>query len=598
MQNNVKQMKWWGWGDEHIEFRMDDKPELWPYISKVLGIEGEPTYTPPVKLENIELPQQRLNQHFLKCVRKALRDDQIAMDKVERLVHSYGKSFRDLWRIRNGIVKAAPDIVVYPETEADIVTIVREAADHDVVLIPFGGGSNIAGSLEAIDDGRMIVSLDMKRMDKVLELDKESCVARIQAGVMGPHMEEQLTALGFTLGHFPDSFEYSSLGGWIATRSAGMQSDKYGKIEDMVISLRVVTPSGTIVTRTVPKSSNGIDVNHLCIGSEGILGIITEAAMQVHPLPECREFYGYVFPDFESGVAAVRESVDREWKPVIMRLNDIGKSQLSFAYKSKSSGFKTFLGKAAKSYLKNVKKFDLEQISLMLVAFEGNKQYFKTQRKHVDAIYKKYGAVALGTDPGKSFEKGKYDFPYLRDYVMDRNIMADVSETSTIWSNLLPLYREVMKAIETAIRNTGFEPFLGCHISHTYHSGASLYFTFGCQQIPGREIEQYLYIKKAAEDAFLGHGGTLSHHHAVGFEHLPWIKDDISETGIKAVQALKDGLDPKGVMNPGKIIPPSDAIEKWGLSRKAICYFDGKGESTNGKSEKQAQAEVDSEVTR
>jgi alkyldihydroxyacetonephosphate synthase len=340
---NIEQMKWWGWGGENLEFNIEDKPGLWPFIADVVGIEGEPVFTPPVKMDDIELPPQTLNEFFIKEIKSFIDQERFRFDKADRLIHSYGKSFRDLWRIRHGIVNSSPDCIIYPLSEDEIVKIINAAAENNVVVIPFGAGSNIAGSLEANNgNGRMIVSLDMKLMNRVISVDKYSNTARIQAGAMGPDMEKQLNALGVTLGHFPDSFEYSTLGGWVATRSAGMQSDKYGKIEDMVLSLRMVTPNGTIVTRTVPKSSNGIDVNHICIGSEGILGVITEATMRVHKLPEYRVPYGYLFPDFESGVKAIYECVEKYCPPVVTRLNDAGKTALSFAYKSKSSGVKSF----------------------------------------------------------------------------------------------------------------------------------------------------------------------------------------------------------------------------------------------------------------
>ena len=575
MKKNVAQMKWWGWGAEGTEFDIESKPELWPYMKKILGITEEPKIIPPVDLEQIALSEPNINPRFSEVVKSVLREDQVNTDKKDRIIHAYGKSFRDLWRIRRGIVDAAPDCVIYAETEEDVSSIVKAASEFNVIIIPFGGGSNIAGCLEAKGhNGRMVVSLDMKRMDKVLSVDDESCTARIQAGVMGPHMEEQLNAAGMTLGHFPDSFEYSSLGGWIATRSAGMQSDKYGKIEDMVLALRMVTPAGTIVTRTVPKSSNGVDINHICIGSEGILGVITEATMQVHRRPECRDFYGYLFPDFESGVKAVNMCVEKECPPMITRLSDPGKTALSFAYKTKSTGIKPFLSKLVKAYIKHVKRFDSDKLCLMIAAFEGDKKKFREHKKKVNAIYKKFGAINLGTDPGRSFERSKYDFPYLRDYAMERGIVADVSETTTVWSKLLPLYYATLESLEKAIINTGNKPFLGCHISHTYHSGASLYFTFGFTETPGRELDEYLYVKKTVEDSFIKNGATLSHHHAVGYEHLPWLEEDISSTGVKAVKALKSGLDPNGVMNPGKIIPPKDPFSGWGLPEEKIKQFE------------------------
>ena len=566
MAPEVQQMKWYGWGLEGKEFDLSDKPELWPYIVRTLQME-EYGVTPPVPLESIELPPLKTNDACLGAVRGALREDQYTATHLERVVHAYGKSFRDLWRIRQGIIQAAPDLVVYPESEADIVALVKAASEHGVALVPFGGGSNIVGSLEAHDAaGRMVVSLDLKRMNRVLSVDTHSCAAVIQPGVLGPDMEDQLNAQGVTLGHFPDSFEFSTLGGWVATRSAGMQSDKYGKIEDMVLALRMVTPNGTIVSRTVPRCSNGISMNHLCIGSEGILGVISEVTMQVHLLPEERRIYGYLFPSFEQGVEAIHTCVRQGLSPVITRLNDAPRTALSLAFKSKSAGLQHLLTQAVKAYLRHGKRFDFDKCCLLLAGFEGTPRQVREDHHRVHKVYAQYGGFNLGTAPGRAFTRGKYDFPYMRDYAMDRGVMADVSETATTWSNLLPLYYSVSEALNKAVAETGSPPFTGCHISHTYHSGASLYFTFGFVQNPELGLSQYLRIKKAAEDAFLRGGATLSHHHAVGIEHLPWVEDDISPTGVLALRALKEGLDPNAVMNPGKLIPSSAPLEAWGLT--------------------------------
>ncbi len=468
----------------------------------------------------------------------------------------------------------APDLIVYPASEADVVAVVKAAHEHNAVLIPFGGGTNIAGCIEPKDrDGRFIVSLDMCRMHRVLAVDKKSLLARMEAGVYGPHMEEQLEAEGVTLGHFPDSFVHSTLGGWVATRSAGMQSDKYGKIEDMVIALRMVTPSGTIVTRTVPNTSNGIDVRSLCVGSEGILGVITEVTMQVHRLPEYKLFEGWLFPDFESGIHGIHECVRHGTMPVITRLNDPGKTALSAAFKKVESPLKQKIGAVMKWYLRNIKGIDFTKCCMMTTAYEGDYDTFHMQRRESNRVFRKHGGVNLGEGPGNSFKEAKYDFPHVRDYLMDRGVMGDVSETSTTWENLHNLYTKTLANIQKAIRDTGVDPWVGCHISHNYHTGASLYFTFGCRQIKGREMDQYLYIKKAAEDSFLQNGGTVSHHHAIGTEHLPWIEADLSPTGLKAVRAIKDGLDPKSVMNPGKILPGPDPLREWGLTDEAIASF-------------------------
>ena len=573
MEADIRHMKWWGWGHEDVTFDDSTKPELWPYLKRELGVD-EIRWEKPVAFEDVTLPEQKNNEAFLTAIGAGLGEGQVVDDKKSRLIHAAGKSFRDLWLMRHGQVQFAPDCVVYPDTEEDVALVVRAAHEHGVVLVPFGGGSNIAGCLVPSDrGGRMVVSLDMCRMHRVLEVDRYSLTARIQPGVYGQHLEDQLAEHGVTLGHFPDSFLHSTLGGWVATRSAGMQSDIYGKIEDMVISLRMVTPSGTIITRTVPKSSNGIDIKHLCIGSEGILGVITEVVVQVHHKPEKEDWYGWLFPDFKSGLDAIHECHRGDCMPTVTRLNDPKKTALSFAFKHPKTGIKDKIAKAFKWYIGNVKKIDFNQCCLMVVKYEGTPQAFNRIKNRVTAIYKKHRGVCLGAEPGRSFAKVKFDFPHLRDYVMDRSIMADVSETATTWDNLRTLHESGLADVEQAIKDTGVDAWVGCHLSHSYRTGASLYFTFGCLQREGREIEQYLYVKKAAEDAFMKNGGTLSHHHAVGTEHLPWVEEDLSPTGLKAVKALKAGLDPNDIMNPGKIIPSEKPLDDWGLSAEAIDEF-------------------------
>ena len=573
MEADIRHMKWWGWGHEDVTFDDSTKPELWPYLKRELGVD-EIRWEKPVAFEDVTLPEQKNNEAFLAAIGAGLGEGQVVDDKKSRMVHAAGKSFRDLWLMRHGQVQFAPDCVVYPDTEEDVALVVRAAHEHGVVLVPFGGGSNIAGCLVPSDrGGRMVVSLDMCRMHRVLEVDRYSLTARIQPGVYGQHLEDQLAEHGVTLGHFPDSFLHSTLGGWVATRSAGMQSDIYGKIEDMVISLRMVTPSGTIITRTVPKSSNGIDIKHLCIGSEGILGVITEVVVQVHHKPEKEDWYGWLFPDFKSGLDAIHECHRGDCMPTVTRLNDPKKTALSFAFKHPKTGIKDKIAKAFKWYIGNVKKIDFNQCCLMVVKYEGTPQAFNRIKNRVTAIYKKHRGVCLGAEPGRSFAKVKFDFPHLRDYVMDRSIMADVSETATTWDNLRTLHESGLADVEQAIKDTGVDAWVGCHLSHSYRTGASLYFTFGCLQREGREIEQYLYVKKAAEDAFMKNGGTLSHHHAVGTEHLPWVEEDLSPTGLKAVKALKAGLDPNDIMNPGKIIPSEKPLDDWGLSAEAIDEF-------------------------
>lgn len=562
MAYEPRHMKWWGWGSEDAQFSADAHPGFWPYAKTVLEIEEDDFPKHEWKLESIELPEATVDERFVAQLRSFLDPTRLADSPKERVIHAYGKGFRDLFRLRHGLAGGAPDLVVYPESERDVCLTLRAAAEREVAVIPFGGGSNISGCLERMERGRMSVSLDMRRMRRILQVDQRSFTARIEAGVFGPDLEAQLGAHGMTLGHFPDSFLHSTLGGWIATRSAGMQSDKYGKIEDMVIALRMVTPEGALANRIVPKSSNGIDVNHLCIGSEGTFGVITEATMRVHPRPERRVVPGFLFPEFEAGVEAMHECVRQECMPAMVRLNDRDKTALSMAFRPPASRFSKLASGLFKSYLR-ARRFSLPQACLMLTAFEGSEAAVARQLRQVESIYRRCGAISLGASAGKSFEATKYDFPHIRDFLLDRNVTTDVSETCTVWSNILPLYQDTMSTLKAAIQESGVRPWVGCHISHTYQSGASVYFTFGFRQEPGVEMDQYLRAKRAVQQSFIDHGATLSHHHAVGTEHLPWLADEISLLGLQAVAAIKRSLDPANIMNPGRLQPSRNPFEEW-----------------------------------
>jgi alkyldihydroxyacetonephosphate synthase len=562
MAYEPRHMKWWGWGNEDAGFHAQAHPGFWPYASAALEIEGDDFHEREWNLDAVDLPEACFDERFLVKLRSFFQPRQISDDRRERVIHAYGKGFRDLFRLRRGLAKGAPDMVVYPESENEVCLTLRAAAERDIVVIPFGGGSNISGCLERMEARRPVVSLDMRRMRRVLEVDARSCTARIEAGIFGPDLEQQLGAHGVTLGHFPDSFLHSTLGGWIATRSAGMQSDRYGKIEDMVLALRMVTTEGVLATRPVPKSSNGIDVNHLCIGSEGTLGVITEATMRVHPRPESRVVAGYLFPEFEGGIEAMHECVKQECMPAMMRLNDPDKTALSLAFRPPASGFSKAASSLFKGYLR-AKGFALPRACLMLMALEGRKDGVARQLHQVQAIYRRFGGVSIGATAGKSFEATKYDFPHIRDFLLDRGATSDVSETSTVWSNIVPLYRETMAVLRASIQESGVPPWTGCHISHSYQSGASVYFTFAFRQQPRCEMEQYLKVKRTVQQSFIDRGATLSHHHAVGTEHLPWLTADISAVGVRAVAAIKRGLDPGNVMNPGRLQPSANPFEEW-----------------------------------
>lgn len=558
---DIQHMKWWGWGKENKSFSTTERPFFEDFIKDVMKLPVLPTPQTALHFDEVQLPPIAMPIEKVEALKSLFKPDQILTSKIERLIHSYGKSFRDLYRIRRGVVEKVPDVIIYPESIEDVVKAIRFANAENFALIPFGGGTNIVGGIEVRCE-RPSICLDLKKMNRVYHIDEDSGLAEIEAGALGPDLESQLNARGWTLGHFPDSFEFSTLGGWIATRSAGMQSDAYGKIEDMVVALTVVTPRGVIETRTVPKASSAVDIKHLFIGSEGILGIIVKAVMQIHTVPPQQTFRGYFFPTFESGVRALKQCTREDVLPVMSRLNDPNKTKMSLAFKKKADSFETAIKTLFKLYASHLRKIDFNKAALMLCSFESQNGRMQDKIKATERVFKKFGALSLGSSPGQTFNETKYDFPYVRDYVMDFGLIADVSETSVKWSDLEALYSTVNKNMADLAKKLGTEIFLSCHISHTYPSGASLYFTWASPAQPDLDsLKKYDLIKRCTEDAFMQHGATYSHHHATGYEHMPWVLPEIGPTGVLALTSLKEGLDPQWILNPEKVILRHDPID-------------------------------------
>jgi alkyldihydroxyacetonephosphate synthase len=534
---------------------MAEKPRLWPWICQELALK-DPRPVRPVDRSAIRLPDPVIHPDFLAGLERVLQPRQILRGEDERLLHAYGKSYPDLVRVRRGQVDRAPDLVILPEGHADVEAVIGLAHAHRVCVIPFGGGTNIVGGVNPLDrPDRMVVSLDLRPMNRLLSLDPVSLTATIEAGALGPKLEEDLQRRGYSLGHHPDSYEFSTLGGWLAARSAGMQSDAYGKIEDMVVCLRIVTPAGTITTRPAPKAATGPDLNQVAVGSEGVLGVITEATMRVHPNPAVRAYHGFLFPSFRQGYEAIYECVHSRYPPSLFRLSDERETELAIHMKTPETGLKGLVQQWGKKYLASK---GYATPCLMITGFEGSQEAVDAVRDGAFRLLKRHRGFHLGTQVGESWSRDKYNLPYLRDYVMDYGIMADVAETSTVWSNVLPLYQAAKKTLEDRFRADGRAFYLGCHISHTYKTGASLYFTFAAPMTAGKELEEYYRYKGLITETFVTHGGTLSHHHAVGIEHLQWMEGEVTPTGVQALKGLKAALDPHGIMNPGKLIPAGD----------------------------------------
>lgn len=561
---DVKRHKWWGWGLDDVAFRWDNKPAFPPFARDKIGLDLhalEPAEEP--RLEALEVPASRLAEAERALLAEILGEDNVLTDDEMRVVHSFGRSVTDLFRARTGDFARLVDAVVYPSTEEEVGQVLRLVLEKDLVLIPYGGGSCISGSVTPdVDEQRPILTMNLGRMRRILDIDETAGLARVEAGVYGPDLEEQLTAQGWTLGHFPDSFAYSTLGGWAATRSSGMQSDKYGDIADIVRGLRLVHPRGVLAVNALPGQSDGPSLREMVIGSEGRLGVITEVTVQVHRVAPVREVIAYMYPDWEHGIRgmhAIARSTDVA--PTFTRLSDGPETAFSLAMVKEPRSTKGRLAAKAQdalfAYLRR-KGWDTEaEMCISYVCFEGTKESVARQQGIVKGLVKRNGGITLGAGPGAIYDQKKFDTPYLRDFLLSYDVFGDVSDTAAPWSRLNEMHTSVMDAGYAALAEMGLPGFMFCHMSHSYHSGACLYFTFAFPY-SSREtaLAQYLTIKHAVQQAFIDHGGTLSHHHAVGTEHQPWIEQDVTPVGVSILQDLFSSTDPGRNLNPGKIVTP------------------------------------------
>ncbi|HEX4106695.1 MAG TPA: FAD-binding oxidoreductase [Solirubrobacteraceae bacterium] len=549
-------MKWWGWGEEGLQFTHEDKPALAPFLQDVLGIDVRRPPVAPMPFGELDVPAPRTPAELRAALGAAVGEDALSEEPLDRVVHVRGKSLRDLVRQRRGELPRVPDLVVRPASEEAVGALMAAALGADAVVIPFGGGSSISGSLEPPpEEERPVLSVDLERLDRVLGIDEPSRLARIQAGASGPSLERQLGERGFTLGHFPDSFSHSTLGGWIATRSSGMQSDRYGDIADITKGLRVVTPSGMLVARAIPAMSTGPSIREMVLGSEGRLGVITEATVQVRRTPERRTILGYLFPTFTAGLEAMREIAAGEYAVSVTRVSDAYETRFSFATRKRPSLSDRLQSKTLTTFLERGRGFDLRRMCLSFIGYEGSEAHVVTQRRAVGRLVGRHGGLCIGSGPGVLYDQKKFDTPYIRDFLLDRGVAADVSETAMPWSRLVPVYDAVMATAHRAFDALGVKGYVMCHLSHSYHAGACLYFTFGFP--PSADmLEQYDVVKGAIQQAFVDHGATLSHHHAVGTEHAQWLEQDVSAPGVAMLRALLEGTDPGRNLNPGKIVQP------------------------------------------
>ncbi|CAJ1990795.1 alkyldihydroxyacetonephosphate synthase / ADS1 [Leishmania donovani] len=569
-------LKWNGWGVEGVQMQIDSENPLWvrhvdgkpiknlleflyQEVSGGVGPKEIPPLSPSIPLEQAlaRLNKPNINEAFMKDISAVLEKSQIRPDGKSRLCHIVGKNYRDLWRVRKGMVEHAPDCILLPNSHKDCAEIMGLAHKHNVVVIPFGGGTNVTGGVEAdpFERARMIVSVDMRRMNRMISIDRESRLATFETGVLGPDLDEQLFRHGFMLGHDPDSYMYSTLGGWIGARGSGAMSNQYGDIEDMVVAVKVATPTGIIETPTTSRTC-GVDLNGLFIGSEGAFGIITEATIKLETIPEKKLYEGYLFPTFEAGFSAFYTCTAKGIHPCTMRLYDEDDFRMSMAMSTtKHSFLQRLVSTGVKSFLERYRGWSLRRISLVIVGFEGTPDRVKFQRSETAAVFKQYGGVGIGRGAGDTWQDKKYDLPYIRDFALSLSHWADVFETSVLYSQAIPCWRAVKAAVRQVWKEHGHRGWIGCHTAHQYKYGCCLYFTFASAQKDDMDMKIFLAIKKRATEAMLAHTGNLTHHHGIGYEHVPWMSRYMGPNAIDLLFAVKKKVDPKNICNPGKLLP-------------------------------------------
>jgi alkyldihydroxyacetonephosphate synthase len=548
------QLRWNGWGWKHESFALTDtrRQALVQALAARFGV----TLTPPpaaVPIASVVLAPSRLTEAARTALEGALGKTQVLLDTFERAYHAAGKSLADLFRLREGKLERAPDAVVYPTSAEEVARVLAVAHEHALAVVPFGGGTSVVGGVDPILPAgkRAVIALDTTRLDRLIGIDDKSLTATFQAGIDGPSLEAELGERGYTLGHFPQSFEHSTLGGWIAARSSGQQSDGYGGIDALLVSTKIVTPRGELTTLTVPRHAAGPDLKQVILGSEGTLGVIVEATVRIRERKTLQDVRGMLFRDFASGIRTIRAWVGAGLPMMMMRLSDARETELSLLLRHDPD--KRF--DAGTTFLDATKSVGYgEDRAIMLFGIEGDDRgRLARQMLRAQAIGILNGGLPLGKGPGASWKKERFRTPYLRDLLLDHGIAIDTMETAFEWSKLEEGHARVLAAMRAATeRHAGGGLAMG-HVSHSYPDGACVYFVVLYPVKPSAALEQWRAIKRAITDAIVDAGGTVSHHHGIGTDHAPWLAREKGALGVEAIKALKSTFDPEGMMNPGKL---------------------------------------------
>jgi alkyldihydroxyacetonephosphate synthase len=528
--------RWNGWGDLSVNVEV---PEKGLEILKRLVGEGFPRDDFPYEKILEKIPVSIIPVHEL-----------VSVGKETRLHHAHGQSMPDWIDLRCGTLNGFPDGVAFPSTVEELDDILEFAEKHGMAVVPFGGGTSVTGHLKTPDTGRPALSLSLKKLNRLVKIDPESMLATFEAGVQGPELEARLRSEGFTLGHFPQSFEYSSLGGWIMTRSSGQQSLHYGKIEDLFAGGKLHTPKGVLNLQPFPASAAGPDLRHLVLGSEGRLGVLSKAAVRISRLPEQDDIYGYFFPSWKAGIEAVRELAVKRLPLSMIRLSNQAETftNLALAVHEKQT-------KMLSAYL-NLRSAAEKERCMCLIGFIGSKIAVSSAREEAGDVLKKYKAVTVGKIMGKAWKKNRFRIPYLRNSLWKSGYAVDTFETALTWEKVIHAVRYIEEKMKKALADSNENVHVFTHLSHLYPTGSSIYTTYVFRMPYAAEeiLNRWRILKKTASEAVLEAGGTISHHHGIGFDHKEYMNAEKGTVGTGILRNTFDYIDPEGRMNPGKLL--------------------------------------------
>ena len=561
----------WGFRDTRFDFNENghviirgsryelsgkELPRFLPWVREVLECDVNPRNINAPSYPTT-IPDPQVSSAFVNDLKQFLRPDQLDKAGERRLRHGHGHSQEEMYSIKYTRLGRIPDIVVYPESEAEVVNLVEAAKKHGVSLIPYGGGTNVTDALRCdTREQRTIASVDMRRMNRILWIDRTNMMACIEAGAVGRNIMRELEKYGVTMGHEPDSVEFSTLGGWIATNASGMKKNRYGNIEDLVLDVVVVTASGKLErTSASPRESVGLDLRRLIFGSEGTLGIITAAVVKIFPLPGVQKYGSVLFPTFEHGFAFMYDLAREAIPPASVRLVDNLQFRFGLALKPKSQGMLADLkSKAERFFVTTVKGFEPGKMVACTLVFEGTSAEVEQQQRDLYRIAARHGGMKAGAENGRRGYQLTFSIAYIRDFLMNYYIIAESFETSVPWSHALALCENVKRRLVDEYQRRGLpgKPFVSARVTQIYPTGVCIYFYFGFyyKGIPNPQ-EVYLELENMARDEILKSGGSLSHHHGVGKLRCAFLPRIMSETAIRWKHELKKSLDPANIFGAG-----------------------------------------------